>query len=377
MRIAIESTIQEIPTGVSGVGKCFQYVPPKGYGIHTWYFHNKPFINGQKIFCQLVFEDLLYQATLDLYTGGIQTVSSGEMYRTNSLGVPVEVARSQIYDVNNEILYQQFGDTLHTLDSKSLPEILIDPRLGKDWKFHAVNCVGNLLVGTFSDEGKAGEYLDRAHLGRSYVLDLLDATQSKKIKHHIFTYNLATSELRIVHSGYNWFNHLQFSPKDPYLLMFCHEGPWERVDRIWFMDVYSGRVTLGPISGEIGHEFWHPSGNSIFHEKYHGDNYERQSIVCMDVLSGSQEFSHELPGISCHLNTNKDGTYLCTEGSSSFPEIGICEVSNDSFQYMKVMDMSGHNYHAEPNAHISPSDDSLVFTYMQSMTSSICNIVFE
>ena len=31
----------------------------------------------------------------------------------------------------------------------------------------------------------------------------------------------------------DWLNHLQFSPTDPTLLMFCHEGPWHKVDRIW------------------------------------------------------------------------------------------------------------------------------------------------
>ena len=30
---------------------------------------------------------------------------------------------------------------------------------------------------------------------------------------------------------HDWLNHLQFSPTDPTLLMFCHEGPWHKVDR--------------------------------------------------------------------------------------------------------------------------------------------------
>ena len=34
----------------------------------------------------------------------------------------------------------------------------------------------------------------------------------------------------------NWLNHLQFSPTDPNLLMYCHEGHWQLVDRIWTID---------------------------------------------------------------------------------------------------------------------------------------------
>ena len=32
---------------------------------------------------------------------------------------------------------------------------------------------------------------------------------------------------------YAWLNHLQFSPTDPNLLLYCHEGTWHEVDRVW------------------------------------------------------------------------------------------------------------------------------------------------
>jgi oligogalacturonide lyase len=35
------------------------------------------------------------------------------------------------------------------------------------------------------------------------------------------------------HPATDWLNHVQFSPTDPTLMMFCHEGPWHKVDRIW------------------------------------------------------------------------------------------------------------------------------------------------
>jgi len=37
----------------------------------------------------------------------------------------------------------------------------------------------------------------------------------------------------VILSGTDWFNHLQFSPTDPTMLMYCHEGSGWRVDRIW------------------------------------------------------------------------------------------------------------------------------------------------
>ena len=49
----------------------------------------------------------------------------------------------------------------------------------------------------------------------------------------MFTINTATGEVKVIHRATDWLNHLEFSPTDPNLLMFCHEGPWHKVDRIW------------------------------------------------------------------------------------------------------------------------------------------------
>ena len=36
-----------------------------------------------------------------------------------------------------------------------------------------------------------------------------------------------------VHYSTEWLNHLQASPADPQRVLFCHEGAWHQVDRIW------------------------------------------------------------------------------------------------------------------------------------------------
>ena len=38
----------------------------------------------------------------------------------------------------------------------------------------------------------------------------------------------------LLHST-DWVNHLLFSPTDPSLLMYCHEGIWQDVDRLWMI----------------------------------------------------------------------------------------------------------------------------------------------
>ena len=50
-----------------------------------------------------------------------------------------------------------------------------------------------------------------------------------KLKKTIFTLDTKTGIVDTIYSENAWLNHLQFSPTDPTLLMFCHEGPWHEV----------------------------------------------------------------------------------------------------------------------------------------------------
>ena len=45
--------------------------------------------------------------------------------------------------------------------------------------------------------------------------------------------DVTTGAARKIHYSTEWLNHLQASPADPHRLLFCHEGDWHRVDRVW------------------------------------------------------------------------------------------------------------------------------------------------
>lgn len=81
--------------------------------------------------------------------------------------------------------------------------------------------------------------------------------------------DLKTGKVSDIYSEKAWLNHLQFSPTDPHLLMFCHEGPWHKVDRIWTIDVVKkGRPHLiheRTMDMEIaGHEWFGADGKHIY-----------------------------------------------------------------------------------------------------------------
>ena len=73
----------------------------------------------------------------------------------------------------------------------------------------------------------------------------------------------------LLHST-DWVNHLLFSPSDPQLLMYCHEGMWQKVDRIWLIHTDGTQNTLvhkRTMEMEIaGHEFWGLDGKTIWYD---------------------------------------------------------------------------------------------------------------
>jgi len=61
----------------------------------------------------------------------------------------------------------------------------------------------------------------------------------------LYTINIKTGELKkFFRAETDWLNHIQFSPTDPNLLMYCHEGPWSQVDRIWHIRVAGDIYTV-------------------------------------------------------------------------------------------------------------------------------------
>lgn len=75
-----------------------------------------------------------------------------------------------------------------------------------------------------------------------------------------------------VYEAKRFITHINASPVEPWLMTFCHEGPWHLVDhRIWGLDLRSGeawqiRARLEP-GEKVGHEFFYPDGHTI---GYHG-----------------------------------------------------------------------------------------------------------
>ena len=90
--------------------------------------------------------------------------------------------------------------------------------------------------------------------------EMMERRWAARLPMVLFTLDIRNGEIKTIHRSHDWLNHFLFSPTDPTLLMFCHEGPWHKVDRIWTIRTDGSglkKIHTRTMAMEIaGHEFW-------------------------------------------------------------------------------------------------------------------------
>ncbi|MCU0248516.1 MAG: oligogalacturonate lyase family protein, partial [Bryobacter sp.] len=132
-----------------------------------------------------------------------------------------------------------FWTNVDTGETKKIGDL---PRRGS---VATVNADETLLAGTYI-EGDGPDYNNQRPPtptpapAQGHSLDqprnkgqMMEQRWAARLPMGLFTLSVATGEVKTIHRANDWLNHLLFSPTDPGLLLFCHEGPWHKVDRIW------------------------------------------------------------------------------------------------------------------------------------------------
>jgi len=205
----------------------------------------------------------------------------------------------------------------------------------------------------------------------------------------LFTVNLQTGKATELLHSTDWVNHLLFSPSDPTLLMYCHEGPWQKVDRIWMIHTDGTNNTLihkRTMAMEIaGHEFWGLDGKTIWYDWQYpkGEDFFLASYNL--VTKKRQAFHMQRNEWSIHFNLTKDLDIFTGDGGDSGQvakapdgewielfhphEIAGEGALNEPdfwqpgvFSSEHLVNMSHHNYRLEPNVRFSPDKKIVFFT---------------
>jgi oligogalacturonide lyase len=207
----------------------------------------------------------------------------------------------------------------------------------------------------------------------------------------IFTVNIQTGEVKEILKQREWLGHLQFSPTDPTLIMFCHEGTWHEVDRIWTVHTDGTGLTkmhTRTMNMEIaGHEFFAADGRMIWYDLQtpRGQDFW---LGGYELATGKRTWYHlQRNEWSVHYNVSPDGRLFAGDGGDSemvahapdgkwiylfnperVPDVaGIKNPGSDSlidigvFNAERLVNLSSHNYQLEPNVGFTPDMKWIVF----------------
>jgi len=218
---------------------------------------------------------------------------------------------------------------------------------------------------------------------------MMERRLAAKIPVVLFTIDLKTGKVKDLLHSTDWIGHLLFSPIDPTLLMYCHEGPWHKVDRIWTIrtdgtknELRHKRTMLMEIAG---HEFWGQDGQTVWYD-WQFPKSEDFRLGAFDVATNKRMAYHmQRDEWSIHFNVNEGATLFCGDGGDSgqvalsnagtwinlfHPEWRKDENGlNDPtfwksgvFHREKLVNMAHHNYRLEPNVRFSPDSKLIFFT---------------
>jgi len=323
----------------------------------SFYFHNNPFIGNKMVF--------------------YSTDSRGRQIYTVDLGsLQIQPVTDQHSPMNGEIVapgsgrvYYQIKDSVYVTDSRNgVTRLVFVFPAGFKGSIATVNADESLLGGVQSGD-EAREILKKYPEKHEFFDRIFDA----HILHTLFTIDIRTGALKKIHEENTWIGHVQFSPTDPALLMFCHEGPWQKVDRIWTIDLRSLSVKLmhrRTVENEIaGHEFFGPDGKTIWFD-WQIPKGQTFYLGGVDVATGVEKrYAMTRDEWSIHFNISPDQRFFTGDGGDAGQVakakdgrwIYLFHPEGDHFVSEKLVNMKDQHYKLEPNGHFSPDGKWVIF----------------
>jgi oligogalacturonide lyase len=379
-------------------------------GSESLYFNLNPFTPDGK---KMVFTTPGGIALLDLQTHAVEKIVAGHTHI-----IMVGHKTGQIYYGDTKIENGATNHWICALDpqTKSVREIL---KLARGQEVSTVNADETLLGGTFIERSDWGtnDYfaggpnrrsadVQSADIARGKKGTMMEERLAKRYPMELFFYNITTGETKICNRCTDWLGHLQFSPTDPNLLMFCHEGPWHKVDRIWTIRTDGSDIKLVHQRTQImeiaGHEFWSADGKTIWYDLQtpRGEDFW---VAGFDVSSGARTWWHlQRNEWGVHFNVSPDGKLFSSDGGDDKmvahapdgkwlylfrPELiedrsdGNIDTSKliqpGVFHSEKLVNMTKHDYALEPNAMFSPDMKWLIFRSNMSGASQVYAVELE
>ncbi len=341
----------------------------------SFYFHNNPFVGNSMVYysseaTQPENEKAAKQETYNsntkdkqLYIIDLTTLRSAPLTHQPS------AMNAEIVGRKGANVYYQVQDSIYVtnIGTGKTDLVYVFPA---DFKasITTLNADETLLAGAWNEDKE--KELFKNHPNKS---DYFNIIYEAKLPRTLFTIDVRTKELKKIFTDSAWLNHVQFSPTDPALLMFCHEGPWHKVDRIWTINVQSKAISLvhkRTMNMEIaGHEWFSPDGKTIWFDLQMPKG-ETFFVAGADLATGKENrYALARDEWSIHFNTSPNQQLFCGDGGNEGQVarakdgmwIYLFTPANNKFNSEKLVNMKRHNYRLEPNVHFSPDGKWVIF----------------
>lgn len=335
-------------------------------GSASFYFHQNGYTaSGDK----MVFSTPGGLAAIDLNTRKIEPLVEGRVSH-----VVVGRKSRQVFYMRDDAVYATNLDTRATRLIVKKPELRSGSGL-------TVNAYETLLAGSYvespqnnpppapaSATPQRGPFDNPPNKGA-----MMERRLAARLPMALYTINIKTGEVKIFNHSTDWLNHVQFSPTDSMLIMFCHEGPWHKVDRIWTIHTDGTGLTkihTRTMEMEIaGHEFFSADGKIIWYDL---QTPKAKEFWLAGVVLATREkirYKVDRDKWSVHFNASPDGRLFAGDGggptSVAAPGNGqwiyLFTPSDGALQAEKLVNLAQHNYRLEPNVTFTPDMKWIVF----------------
>ena len=338
-------------------------------GTASLYFHQNAYTaSGDK----LVVTTPKGIATIELKTGKLEQIVEG---RAGSLVVGRKT---------RQVFYIKDGAVMAThLDTKATRQIVKREEL-RTGSGLAVNSDETLLGGSYVENDALAGFQAPASTQPAQRLDsypgkgeMMERRLAAKLPMALYTINIKSGEVKPFYHATDWLNHVQFSPTDPTLMMFCHEGPWHKVDRIWTIRTDgSGKKLMHKRTMDMeiaGHEFFSADGKTVWYD-LQTPKSKAFWLAGVEIATGkTTRYPVPRDQWSVHFNIAPNGKLFAGDGGG--PN-SVAAPGNGQWIYLftpgngpdgvklqaeKLVNLAKHNYQLEPNVTFTPDMKWIVF----------------
>ncbi|WP_313185252.1 oligogalacturonate lyase family protein [Lacrimispora sp.] len=165
----------------------------------------------------------------------------------------------------------------------------------------------------------------------------------------VLRYDRKKKSCEAIYGGHERITHVGLAPGEGDRLLFCNDGPWHLVQRMWTVDALTDEVKplflQQKYLEQIGHEFFTPSGRigAQYSFRYRADMpFFQHADIFMDFDGKNQErfyYPYDRPGhISVAVNERQGIGDTCM----------LSENQPDSRRYLSLIHYDSQGHRAEP-----------------------------